>query len=300
MSVEHRRRVFISGPTEADLEKVRLRTIPPVEKPDPEAAKPLRREAVRLMAEGRNAEALALLNKAVANSPGDSNLWVQRADCLDELQDDNEAWKSAQKAVQLDPENANAQNMCGLLRKRKGDLEGAVDHYRTAAELLPGNETIRSNLAAAEKELVEKCMLESDAYATRRVTDDSDEAGIRPVLFRTAQEIELAGDRALAGGDQAYAREYWLRSGQVYWVFGAAPRRLEELGDKFRGIGSDADAVRHWSMAAERYAGWLGQPWAADGRKAIEAVALKLEGVGDAESAAKARRRISERTQPSD
>lgn len=289
----HKRKILISQPTEAELERVKLRTIPPVEKPDPEAAKSMRREAAKLMAESRNAEALVLLNKALAHSPQESNLWVQRADCLDELRYDNEALKSADKAVQLDPANASAQNMCGLLRKRKGDLEGAVGHYRTAAALMPEDETIRSNLAAAERELLDSCMAASEKYASMQVTDDSMGAEIRPKIFRTAEEIELAGDRAVAGGDQAYAREYWLRSGQVYWVFGAAPKRLGELGDKFRGIGNDAEAAKHWSMAVERYASWLGQPWAAEGEKAIEALAVKLEGVGDAELAAKARRFVS-------
>ena len=58
-------------------------------------------------------------------------------------------WREAvyrwQRAIQLDPDNAKAQNNLGVAYEQQGEFELAEQHYQKALELAPDNTFIRQN-----------------------------------------------------------------------------------------------------------------------------------------------------------
>ncbi len=66
------------------------------------------------------------------------------------LQDKLEpAFESVQRALQIKPKFAMAQNLKGLILEKRGDLQGAVDAYDLAVKAVPDDVTFSFNLAAA-------------------------------------------------------------------------------------------------------------------------------------------------------
>jgi Flp pilus assembly protein TadD len=59
-----------------------------------------------------------------------------------------EALQHVQRAVDLQPRNADAQANLGILLARRGNLDGAVSHLKVALELTPDNARVRDNLGA--------------------------------------------------------------------------------------------------------------------------------------------------------
>ena len=72
--------------------------------------------AAQLMKLGENDAALKLLNEEIANSPGYSRAWSNRAVIRYRRGEFTSARDDAQNALRLDPENGQAQNLLNLLR----------------------------------------------------------------------------------------------------------------------------------------------------------------------------------------
>src|ERR1700758_4682001 len=60
---------------------------------------------------------------------------------------DSEAEARFLKALEIDPQNADALNNLGVILRRRGDPIKAVELLRRAASLRPNDARIRSNLA---------------------------------------------------------------------------------------------------------------------------------------------------------
>jgi Tfp pilus assembly protein PilF len=72
--------------------------------------------AAQLMKLGENDAALKLLNEVIANSPGYSRAWSNRAVIRYRRGELTSARDDAQNALHLDPENGQAQDLLNLLR----------------------------------------------------------------------------------------------------------------------------------------------------------------------------------------
>ena len=72
--------------------------------------------AAQLMKLGDNDAALKLLNEEIANSPGYSRAWSNRAVIRYGRGEFTSAREDAQSALRLDANNAQAQNLLNLLR----------------------------------------------------------------------------------------------------------------------------------------------------------------------------------------
>lgn len=82
-------------------------------------------------------------NRAVELLPNSSAALSGRGFCLISLKKDAEAMSDLKKSAELDPRNEYAQRGLAVLAERRGDLNAAVLHYRTPAEMPPRYNTDR-------------------------------------------------------------------------------------------------------------------------------------------------------------
>ncbi len=148
----------------------------------------LRRNATgaALLGEGRAAEALALLDRAIAEDPALPGAHANRALALLELGRSEEALAAATEAARLDPALASAWQTRGAILARGGRMEEAVESFRRAAELGPRDPVAWGNLARA--------LAETGRYA------EAAAAG------RTAEAAGAPGMAALVAGWEETAR----------------------------------------------------------------------------------------------
>ena len=69
---------------------------------------------------------------------------------------EDEAIRYYKKAIQLDGDYAHAHNNLGAILLTQGKLSEAIEHFREVVRLMPNNPKARSNLAKANKLLIEK------------------------------------------------------------------------------------------------------------------------------------------------
>ena len=133
-------------PTPADGETIRR-------------AATLTQQGIELFFRGRYAEAIALLDQALAFNP----LYVRghcgRAMCLAQLGNAEEALATAERALALDPAAGLTYSIRALCRHRCGDDVGAEEDHRRALELAPDDYRGYYNFACywAERRDEEKC-----------------------------------------------------------------------------------------------------------------------------------------------
>lgn len=102
-----------------------------------------------LVTEGRPADALALLDRAVAEDPRLAGAQQNRSLALLALGRADEALAAAEAATQLDPDLGEAWLTKGALLARAGRVADALPSFRRAAELRPSDPRALENLARA-------------------------------------------------------------------------------------------------------------------------------------------------------
>jgi chemotaxis protein methyltransferase CheR len=103
----------------------------PADPPAPDAVALAR----RALDEGRPAEALAALDRLVAERPLLAAAHLDRALALLELGREDEAEEACRRARYLDPGEPYAHFLLGTIRRRRGDLHGAARAFAAAARL---------------------------------------------------------------------------------------------------------------------------------------------------------------------
>jgi len=94
------------------------------------------------------------LKRQLKRHPSDATLLMIKAQYLLRHDEDYDQARSlAEAALKSDPEHAEAWFLLGLDLDMKGDLEGAIRHYRKAVEFAPDSPPYRNNLAHALLEL---------------------------------------------------------------------------------------------------------------------------------------------------
>ncbi|MFC4167816.1 tetratricopeptide repeat protein [Teichococcus aestuarii] len=104
-------------------------------------------------AQGRYAEALEDLNRAVSLDRGRAEAWVFRAAALRHLDRTDAAMQDIETALRLVPQNPEALLERGILRQLKGDAAGARGDWQRAIALAPDSaaaDLARQNLALNE------------------------------------------------------------------------------------------------------------------------------------------------------
>jgi len=102
--------------------------------------------AVLAQAEGRNEDALALLDQAVQAHPDDPHIRLSRGNILDALGRGAEAEADYERSLSLDAANPRAWMHLGFCRVERGDSSGARDAFGSAVGLQPEDPTSRGFL----------------------------------------------------------------------------------------------------------------------------------------------------------
>jgi len=102
----------------------------------------------RMMAAGQAAQALELLETALAADPGSEIALLGTARILFNRGDLSQARQRVERALELDERSAAAHVELGNLLARSGDIEGAMREFETAIEIDPETAEAQNNLAA--------------------------------------------------------------------------------------------------------------------------------------------------------
>ena len=105
--------------------------------------------AGKAMAVGDAVEAAQCYRRALVGRPHDAQLHVALSFALKKLMLYAEARLNLNRAILLDPCNANAFYLLGKVAQEQGDLFGAIDNFNEALDIQPDLEVVFNDLAAA-------------------------------------------------------------------------------------------------------------------------------------------------------
>ncbi|WP_314242095.1 tetratricopeptide repeat protein [Streptomyces kutzneri] len=94
-------------------------------------------QALELYDMNRHEEALALLDRRLAEAPDDHEAWTTRARCLTALRRNEEGLDAADQALKLEPDLADGHFMRGFALRRMSRLPEAEQSQREAIRLAP-------------------------------------------------------------------------------------------------------------------------------------------------------------------
>ena len=172
--------------------------------------------------EGRLDEATAAYADVIAASPDSGFLYLERARVLVQQDDSAAALDDVRQAARLDPNDANAPRLEGVLHEAMGDLVAAVDAYRRAEAIAPDAETA-DRLARAETALrLRELPREYQTLAERRVATRGDLAALVAVELPDLIAEAAAGRPTPILVD---TREHWAAP----WIVAVAQAGVMEV-----------------------------------------------------------------------
>jgi tetratricopeptide (TPR) repeat protein len=186
---------------------------------------------------GRAAEALALLDPALAAIPGDVRLIAARGYVLEKAGRAAEAVTWLTEALATQPRAERLWFALGVAQDRAGDRAGAIQTMQSILEMAPDSAEAMNFVGYSWAEKGER-IDEAEKLVRRAVEIDPDSGSYLDslgwVLF---QRGDLPG--AIAALERAEA------------LAGPEPTILEHLGDAYRRSGREADAARAWRRAVK-------------------------------------------------
>lgn len=93
--------------------------------------------ALILSQQGKNDEAIAAFEEAIAENPGDVNLIIQKASLFYNMGDTETFKQLMQEAVEIEPNNPDLHYNIGVIAMEQKDYETARKEYKKAIELKP-------------------------------------------------------------------------------------------------------------------------------------------------------------------
>lgn len=136
------------------------------------------------------------------------------------------------KVLTLDPKSVDAFFNLGVIAESRGDLKGALGHYKTAAALNPADRS----LGQAVSEVVEKIKAKEDSLAEEQKS-------------RREVNLAVAGQRA---GEAFKAGDYYESARQLNLLVKSFPRDANvrfALGQSLRALKQYAWSAYHLKMA---------------------------------------------------
>jgi len=191
--------------------------------------------AIDLFQNGKNAEALALLNAAIKAGARDSSLYNLQGLAASELGRDAEAQESFKNVIRLSPKSAMGYNNLGVLLSKLGRYEDAAANFREAHARDPKNFTALLGLGTSLS------VLHKYDEAAKYLAMAWD---VRPGDFQTGYEWA----HALLESKQAAAAKKVLNQVSV-------PQEVPQEKDsavKYYSLSGAIDASLHDATAAER------------------------------------------------
>lgn len=143
-----------------------------------------------------------------------------------------EAERLFKKVLTIDAKNADAHFNLGVLAESRGDLKGALLHYRKAAECNPNDRTLGEAVAEVQSKIKQKEEALSEEQKSRREVD-----------------LAGAGERA---GEAFRSGDYYESSRQLNVLVKSFPRDANvrfALGQSLRALKQFAWSAYHLKMA---------------------------------------------------
>lgn len=148
----------------------------------------------------------------------------------------DDAGRAYADALEIFPDSWHAHNGSGIIKKRKGDHEGAMLHYERALTIHPGAMSVRTNLGALYRAMG---------------NDDRAEAQFRHVLKSLPDDPGAnnnLGNILRARGELDSAEVYYRR---VLEQDPSFPQANQNLGDLLMSRGEYTQAIEHFVRALE-------------------------------------------------
>jgi tetratricopeptide (TPR) repeat protein len=142
-------------------------------------------EGDQAMAAGNPAQAASLYREAIASNPDEPLLAYKLSRALDKLNDIAGEKSSLERAIQLNPNLAEAQNQMGYLADRNGDPARAEVYFRAAVRASPSYISAWINLAATLAS--ESKMQDAKEAVGRALAIDPDNAQARQLSQALAE-----------------------------------------------------------------------------------------------------------------
>jgi tetratricopeptide (TPR) repeat protein len=190
-------------------------------------------QALTLLRSGRNDEALAVIDDAIAAGRGDAPLYNLKGLADSELGHDGEAEKSFRTVIRLAPKSAMGYTNLAVLLSKLGRHEDAATAFREAQTLEPKNSTALLGLGTSLEALQKHA--EAAIYLQRALN-------MHPGDFQTGYELALA----LRGTKQSAAAKRILN--QI-----AAPPDRESAVKYYSLDGVVAEDLKEFDAASEFY-----------------------------------------------
>ena len=193
--------------------------------------------AVLLMSEGRNDEAARHLRRVLELRPDDPlarrHLEQLQGDAAPAAGSDASVIESLRRAVELDPENADAWARLGDALLLERSFRAAEEPLRRSAALDPSSADARIALASAlwENNRPDDALLHAREATTLRPADPAPHRLLGAILLWRGEYIEAAESLARSAGllDQPDAERLLELARAWEGAAGAEPRRQEEL-----------------------------------------------------------------------
>lgn len=115
-------------------------------------AKPSRATTEALYKEGQWTQALAGFDRLLQNGVSDGNLLHDRAVCIFQLGRQKEALAELDKAVALEPNNPYRYASRAWIRAALKDVDGAIEDYKKALQIDPDDAITLNNLGLLEEQ----------------------------------------------------------------------------------------------------------------------------------------------------
>ena len=106
-----------------------------------------------LSKQGRNAEAIAALDRVIQAEPTNGNAYYQKGLTYNRMNDPGAAIAAFQKAVQVDQANGGAWYEIGVVQYNRADYAGALASYQKAVSIDPTSSLANANLASTFRQL---------------------------------------------------------------------------------------------------------------------------------------------------
>lgn len=149
---------------------------------------------------GQHEKAVESLDESIANFPDLAGFHAERAESLVRLNRIDEARVSAVEAVRLDPQDAKSMATMGTVHWMTGELELAVESYRSSLALRPGEPGVHTNLAIVLQKLKQfDEAIESYKRALAIDPTFSDANGHLAYLYSCRDQIAGAREAAATG-----------------------------------------------------------------------------------------------------
>lgn len=169
------------------------------------------------MRERRYEEAAAAYLKALEVAPEAGSLYLEAAGAELEAGYPERAVIHARRAMELEPQNADAHRALGEASYRAGDLAGAARAFASASALRPDDTALRSRLDSVEKALRETTFPEE--YAEIRDAERLTREQLAALLYvdlREAFEASTASENVVATDvSDSWASEYIFRTARA-------------------------------------------------------------------------------------